>query len=455
VRAAFVVLIVVFGLLSMMRTRFAGLNLYVWFALFRPQEFAWGAVDGLRLSMVVFVSFVGSSLVTGIFPDFRHPLSILTVLFLIAILLAQLNAADPAVAWFWFQVLATTIIVVLLFIRMTDTRKRFVWVTCIVAGSLGFFGAKYGVGYLIGGGVQFSQGTGGMFADNNDFALAIARVIFLVIAAAQNAPWRWARWSFGAAVPLCILGIISTFSRGGFLGLAGGVLAFVLLQRRRLLTLSVASALVMIALLVIPIPAEYYDRLSTISASDQMDSSSAGRVHYWRVAIVMIRDNPFGVGLKNYEVNYDKYDFLDGRYGTNRAVHNTYLQVLTETGYLGLAIFALLIIVSVGIAFRIRRNSRTPGLDPGDARFLLTSANALLASTAAFLVGGTFASHLLNDLNWFTFALVASLDLVARQMVAEAARQCKSAGGVATNHTVSPNIRAVRIHPGASQPVKI
>jgi hypothetical protein len=68
---------------------------------------------------------------------------------------------------------------------------------------------------------------------------------------------------------------------------------------------------------------------------------------------------------------------------------------------------------------RIRRRSRAPDLDPDDARFLLTSANAIVASMAAFLVGGTFVSMALNDLTWLTFALVASLDRLSLAMAAQ------------------------------------
>ena len=39
----------------------------------------------------------------------------------------------------------------------------------LVYRSLAFYSSKYGVGYLLRGGAQFSSGTGGMFGDNNDF----------------------------------------------------------------------------------------------------------------------------------------------------------------------------------------------------------------------------------------------------------------------------------------------
>jgi hypothetical protein len=49
---------------------------------------------------------------------------------------------------------------------------------------------------------------------------------------------------------------------------------------------------------------------------------------------------------------------------------------------------------------------------------MITVPNALIASVAAFVVGGMFASQMLNDLTWFTMALAAATDRVSRGIVA-------------------------------------
>ena len=415
-RAAAVVLIVFAGIFAMAWTRFAGLLLYIWFALFRPQEWVWGMLDSFRLSFVVGAVFVGSCLMSGIYPNVKHPLSIGAILFLAVGLVAQANAVDQATGWLWFDSLLRMVVVSLLMVTLVTTPKRVIAVIAVAAGSLGFHTAKYGVGYLLRGGAQFTIGIGGMFGDNNDFALAAGRIVFFLIAAAQNFEFRPARLGFAAAVPLTLLCIVSTFSRGGFLGLAAAVSVFSLLQRRRFWTIT-AMAVVGVAMLsTVPIPTDYFDRLKTVTASSSeegQDNSTRGRLHYWRIAVAMAEDNPLGVGLKNYQANYDRYDDSNGQFGVNRSVHSSYFQVLAETGYMGLIIFCGLIGYAFKTVFRVRARSRDPHLDPKTAHMLFTTSNALIASMVAFAVGGAFLGQALNDLNWFTFGLAAALDNIS------------------------------------------
>src|SRR5262245_31998576 len=98
-RAALVLFIVVIGLIGSIRSRYVGLLLYVWFALFRPQEFAYNSIDSLRLSVVIWIVLVAPALLTGVIPNITHPLSLATIAFVFSTLLAQVNAVSPAEGW--------------------------------------------------------------------------------------------------------------------------------------------------------------------------------------------------------------------------------------------------------------------------------------------------------------------------------------------------------------------
>jgi O-antigen ligase len=128
------------------------------------------------------------------------------------------------------------------------------------------------------------------------------------------------------------------------------------------------------------------------------------------------RAQPLGIGLWNFESVYDAYDTLDGEYGRGRAVHNSFLQALTETGWFGGTLFLVLCLGAFGVALRVRARSRSPGLAAADQWFLLSMSNALLASMAGFMVGGFFLSMAYNDLTWLTFATLAALDRVSAAM---------------------------------------
>lgn len=365
------------------------------------------------------------NLLSGVSPNVSHPLTVGSVAFLGVGLLSTFVAVDQGVAWQWFDAFFRLVLVCLFTVSLVNTRERYLATLAIVAGSFGFHTAKAGLGSLLGGGVQYYDGVGGMFNDNNLWALGAAMIIPFLVAVAQNAPRKWIKLGFLIAAPLTAFTIISLFSRGGLLALGAGVLVLAVLQRRRFTYLTAVAVLAGLTLMYAPIPAGWFARVETLqtATNDEAeggDRSALGRLHFWRTGVEMAMDRPLGVGIKNYEIAYDRYDSSGGYYGGFRSVHSSHIQVLAELGFLGASLWVGLFGWSLVVIFRVRRRSRDPRLSPENARFTLTMANALAASMAGFLVGGSFASMALNDITWLTFALLASLDLVTRQMCEQA-----------------------------------
>jgi putative inorganic carbon (hco3(-)) transporter len=420
-RTILVFLIMIPGVIAGLFNRFAALQLYLWFAFFRPQEWLWIDVSDLHLSFLVGLLLVIPCLITGVFPDLTHPLSIGAALFLVTALGAQFNAYRPDIGWEWIDYIARVILVSTLAVKLVSTRQRFVVTLAVIAASFGFHAAKAGVAFFLGGGVQFASGVAGAFPDNEGYALGTAMIMPLLIAAGQNMERRWLRWAFFAAVPLCALTIIGTFSRGGFLALGAAVVTIAYLQQRRLMAVGALVTACIVLLLVVPIPQRYFDRMQTIRTYNEVgDESALSRLHFWRVALNMVADQPFGIGLHNYVPTYDRYDFTNGQYGRARAVHNSHLEVLAETGYLGAAIWCGLFGFAFVACIRIRARARDGDLEPDERTFLRSAAAGLIASMAAFIVGGAFLAIALNDITWLTFGLVAALDRISRQMVSRA-----------------------------------
>jgi putative inorganic carbon (hco3(-)) transporter len=427
-RSLFVIVLMTYGISAALFNRFPALLLYVWFALFRPQEWLWVDISSLRLSLVLGLLLVVPSLATGILPNLTHPLSIGAVGFLLTGLVAQTQATRPDIGWVWMDYLSRLLLICLLSTTLTNTRRRLFALMAVASVSIGFQSAKQGLAFLLlGGDVRFSEGQAGSFIDNNGYALAIAMIIPFLIATARNWPseWRFSRWvrlGLWTWVPLSVLTIIGTFSRGGLLALVAMSLVAIALHRARF---RVLAALVLIGLAVgpfIPIPKGYFDRIETIQTYQEIDEDSAvSRLHFWRVALDMVRDNPLGVGLKNYEKRYNQYDFLNGRYGTNRAVHSSHFEVLAEQGYAGAAIWVGLFGYAIFVCWRVRKRAGRFADSPADAAFDVNCADALLASMVAFIVGGAFIQLALNDLTWMTFAMVASLDRINRQRAGQPA----------------------------------
>src|SRR5205814_181587 len=110
-------LILAVGVIAALRSRFGALQLYVWFALFRPQEWLWFDISDYRLSTVLGALLVLPSVATGLLPVITHPISLASLGFLGTSLIAQ-TVPVKWVRWVtWFAVPCTIITIVSTFSR--------------------------------------------------------------------------------------------------------------------------------------------------------------------------------------------------------------------------------------------------------------------------------------------------------------------------------------------------
>jgi probable O-glycosylation ligase (exosortase A-associated) len=424
-RTAFVALILIPGLAAALFSRFAALLLYVWFAMFRPQEWLWIDVSDLRLSFVIGALLVVPCVATGIFPLVFSSFGLGSALLLALASVAQLGAVRPDLGWEWLGYLGRTGLISLMIAPLATTRERILLFVAVLSGSFLFHAMKAGLWSLLHGGVHYFNGFAGVFSDNNGFAVGTAMAMFLLLAVAQNVRHRAGRLALMVgAGPLSAMAIISLFSRGGFLALVSGLSVFVVLQKR--LRYVVLSLVVIAGLAVtLPYPTGYDHRLSFVADPQTItrDASSAGRLHFWRVAVDMAEMRPFGVGLRNFEQSYDFFDSSDGFYGRGRSVHNSFFQMLAETGFAGFGVYLFLLAWTFRSLFRIRKRGSDQALSSGDRHFYFTLANGMLASMVAFVVGGSTLSLALNDMTWLTMGLVVALDRLPRLNAAERSPQ--------------------------------
>jgi O-antigen ligase len=152
--------------------------------------------------------------------------------------------------------------------------------------------------------------------------------------------------------------------------------------------------------------------MKTIQSYEE-DESAAGRLYFWSLALKMSADNPLGVGVQNFNNLFDRYDESGGRaFGTGRSVHNSHLQVLTEAGMFGGAVWLFLLIYSLVLGIRIRRRALK---SDGPNRLLYAAlAEGIVAAFIGFIVGGTFTAIAWNDFTWCLFAILAALDRLSR-----------------------------------------
>jgi O-antigen ligase len=189
---------------------------------------------------------------------------------------------------------------------------------------------------------------------------------------------------FGGLAGLLLVGLYVSFSRGAWLGAAAAALAVAIaLPRRRWLGLGlVAAGLVAFGGLLSAglLPAGITERLADAGdfavvsdvrgATITVDNFAViERLAHWQAAVAMATDHPWlGVGLGNYGAAYPQYALLNWPNPLGHA-HMIYLNLLAETGALGLAAY-LVLWLSV-FALTMRAAARTDGLARGLAVGLL------------------------------------------------------------------------------------
>lgn len=182
------------------------------------------------------------------------------------------------------------------------------------------------------------------YVNRNSFANHLALMLPVAYMLGNNSKNKLFR-GFGLFTALwCGIGVILTYSRSGFLGLAAGIAGIMLLQKRKT---KLIITLVILALLILPrLSEKYTGRIETIEAYEE-DASAMGRVATNYAALNMFKENPvLGVGAGNFNdvfLSHTPPEYLKW-VEEGKSVHNIMLQVASETGLLGLAFFIPLVL---------------------------------------------------------------------------------------------------------------
>jgi putative inorganic carbon (HCO3(-)) transporter len=186
---------------------------------------------------------------------------------------------------------------------------------------------------------------------------AYAQVLVMLVPLALDRLWHERELGFrllaGWASIVCILTIFFTYSRNGFVTLLFTIGLLFIMRRPKVLSLAVMIVLAFVVIQFLPI--SYTERITTLfqftsSSSPQRisDISFRGRLSENIAAWRMFQDNPlFGVGLDNFQVNYQSYSRqigLDER-RVERTPASFYLELLSEQGLIGTLVFMLFMVI--------------------------------------------------------------------------------------------------------------
>ncbi len=414
-RTIFVFLIIAAGAAVSLGSSFHALLFYLWIAYFRPETWVWDAtfLQSLSLSFVVGAWAVVLTIVQGAKP--RFDLRVLLLVLILAISTASAfsspysNYAIP----YWQDFVKVIVMTYVISIQVTDER-RFRLMLIVIALSLGFEAAKQGLAQLAlnPGGKNFNATWLG---DENLTAVGMFMLVPILVVLGQTSKVKWRVWMWRVLAVGVIYRGISTYSRGGFLACGAVTLFYFWRTPNRVRSL---LAIALVAMLIVPaLPDAYWNRMDTIDTKeDERDASSEGRVHFWRVAVLMADANPIlGVGHNAYNAAYDSYDTSKGQYGDNRSVHSSWLGMLSELGYPGLMVF----IMSIAMAFLACWRTRKLAATLPDGRDLLHYSLAMECSLVAFMVGGSFVPFQYNEMMWHVLGITMALDGIVKGRLAQ------------------------------------
>lgn len=251
-----------------------------------------------------------------------------------------------------------------------------------------------------------------MIADNNHLATALVLMLPLVNYLRMETEKRWIRWMLLGVMVLSGFAVLGSYSRGGFLALAG--LSFLFWWRSKSKVVSLVFVIALGSMAAAFMPDKFFDRLNTIETAAE-DSSFIGRLEAWQAAITIAARRPFGVGFRAYEKPhvFGKYN-ASAQLTKARAMHSIYFEVLGDHGYGGLVLFLL-------IGFLTWRNTRwVYNATKGHSRLGWACNLALMMelSIAGYAIGGAALSLAYYDVYWAIVAMAASLRLLVKRQLA-------------------------------------
>jgi hypothetical protein len=207
-------------------------------------------------------------------------------------------------------------------------------------------------------------------------------------------------------IALGILGFITSFGRGAFVGFLTTATSMWLRSRNKLAALAIAATIVGGFMIVAPqLTAKYLASMQTITTEGTEEGTGADRMGLWGVAWREFLWSPVvGVGTANYGIATQRVVKVDEEVGHGytqgrlwgRACHSTPMTILSEYGLVGAIIALWLVIDFFNANRRIRRLAKqSAGTESNDKSafppgYVLALALGLNAVFLTFIISGIF-----------------------------------------------------------------
>jgi len=274
--------------------------------------------------------------------------------------------------------------------------------------------------------------------DPNDLAAVAISMLAFPVAVLLGSFKPLVKWLAGFTVVFGVLLALYTGSRGGLIGLTTFLVLFLIL---RIPSVSGSRKIIILSVLVvgalININKINVDRYRTMFSleEDYNTTEDQGRVAVWKRGLAIFADHPVtGVGVSRFLEAIGTMRRGDGNVPPRwQAAHNSYIQILAETGIFGGALFVLMMIQCLKILNRLTRAPKgTPFASP-EMEPLRVMAPILFSGLVAYAVTAFFLSYGYSVQFPLWFGVAASL-----VRIAALAQPSVAASKETSSATVSP-----------------
>lgn len=327
---------------------------------------------------------------------------------------------------------AKSVLVFVLIANTVNTARRMK----LMIGSMAALGVvmawtavrDFSAGNLAKGGIRIAGYESPMTGDPNDLSLTLNMIMPLALALLLGTRNAVARALLLGAILAMAAGVVASFSRGGFLGLATILIVFLVKRGREkgLATLVPILAILVLALFVLP--AGYGDRIYTIwdTSEDATGSANArwdGMVGAFRL---MLQHPLFGLGLGQHVLAFPARGL--GWSG----VHSAYLQVGADLGVPGFALYVL----ATWHMFKEVRKARKELVGLPGARELLALCLGMEIAIPGFVIGAFLLPVAYRFYFYYLAGFAVALHQIAKRFAA------KSGSPTPTGHGLSRGVPA-------------
>ncbi len=254
------------------------------------------------------------------------------------------------------------------------------------------------------------------YYDANDLGMLIVMTIPMIVFFARGDSKPALRIGAALCLPVLMVALMKTGSRGGFLGLIAVSLFMVWRYRAVSKTMRLSAVAVMAVLFLAFGSDRYWTMMSTMLHPSQdynfQANVESGRMEIWKRGMGYMMSYPLtGVGANAFPAAEGMISPLAARQSVGiglkwSAAHNSFVEIGAELGIPGLLLF-LAVLIQAGLSLRSPRRRRgAPPLDPNSPDEAL--AQTLAACLMGFCVSGFFLSQAYSTYLYTLLGMIAT-----------------------------------------------